>query len=57
MNVLKVKEGYINSEGDIKICKRENATVFASIRDALRERDRIYLIKPMIGKISTEVIK
>ena len=54
--ILKTREGYIKSE-NIKICKKEDATVFASIRDALQECERIHAIKPMIGKIEIELIR
>ena len=55
--ILRTRDGYINSESNIKICKRENASVFTSISDALQERDRIYSIEPMIGRIVTEMIR
>ena len=55
--ILRTRDGYINSESNIKICKRENASVFTSISDALQERDRIYSIEPMIGRIATEMIR
>lgn len=54
--ILKTREGYIKSE-NIKICKREDATVFTSISDALQECERIHSIKPMIGRITTEIIR
>ena len=54
--ILKVRDGYINTDNGIKICREKtNATVF-KMSDALEQKKVIYKEKPMIGKITTEVI-
>ena len=54
--ILKTKNGYINTDNGIKICVKEHATKYP-ISESINIIDRIYKEKPMIGKISSEVIQ
>lgn len=54
--ILKTREGYINTENGIKICKEKKDATVLKMADALKQKEEIYKEKPMIGKITTEVI-
>ncbi len=55
--ILKTKAGYLNTENEVKICNKEDATVFYTISNAIEETRKIYKTNPMIGKITTEISK
>ena len=53
--VLKVRNGYLNLDNGVSICKKENATPvpIGKMYDPIQD---IYKKKPMIGKITSEKI-
>lgn len=54
--ILKVRDGYINTDNGITICKKEQASKF-SMQEFHSEIEKIYAAKPMIGKIDAEPLK
>lgn len=55
MNViLKTQKGYLNTDNGIKIVnEKEKATLF-EMSKAFEEKEKIYVEKPMIGRITME---
>lgn len=54
--ILKTRDGYINADNGIKICREKTGATVFKMADALKQKEKIYKEKPMIGKITTEVI-
>lgn len=54
--IFKVREGYINTDDGIVLCKKEKASKY-DIKDSHRIKEKIYQEKPMIGKIMVETIR
>ena len=55
-SILRVRDGYINTDNGITICEKEKASKY-SVAETHGFIQRIYQDKPMIGKITVETIK
>lgn len=55
--ILKTREGYINTNNGIKICREKKEATLFNLSDISDQKKKIYKEKPMIGKIMSEVVR